>query len=198
VITQARMFRWKPGGYATHLKAQDANGLPLNLLQDPLHYPQGTKFMAPGPMGQCHEAPEDEDLVNELVRHAANYQRIYDMYNFDYDPPPGSNQYKAMEHIRQVITPRIYLGPTSPDHSFERRSRGRKRTRPAGLPVPVPRRKSIGKTKLLLAQWTPQVAQVGKVAGVGDSRASREGGHSGRTDRRQLERHLQWGTFLWA
>lgn len=25
--------------------------------QDPLHYPHGTKFLAPGPLGQCHPIP---------------------------------------------------------------------------------------------------------------------------------------------
>jgi hypothetical protein len=31
-------------------------GVPA-VLQDPLHYPHGTKFLAPGPLGQCHPIP---------------------------------------------------------------------------------------------------------------------------------------------
>ncbi len=29
----------------------------LPFVQDPLHYPHGTKFLAPGPLGQCHPIP---------------------------------------------------------------------------------------------------------------------------------------------
>lgn len=32
-------------------------------LQDPLHYPHGTKFLAPGPLGQCHPVPGDSELI---------------------------------------------------------------------------------------------------------------------------------------
>jgi hypothetical protein len=48
VVTKARMWRWKPDGEVTLRYAQDAQGSPLPLMQDPLHYPHGTKFMAPG------------------------------------------------------------------------------------------------------------------------------------------------------
>ena len=51
---------WKPYGEVTIRFAQDANGTPVDLMQDPLHYPHGTKFMAPGPLGQCHPIPNDE------------------------------------------------------------------------------------------------------------------------------------------
>ena len=81
--------------------------MPLNLLQDPLHYPYGTKFLAPGPMGQCYNLPDDEKLKKVLFNHAKNYQRIHDMYNLDYDPPPGSNLYKALEYKKEV---RIHFG----------------------------------------------------------------------------------------
>jgi hypothetical protein len=46
------MWRWKPDGEVTLRYAQDAQGSPLPLMQDPLHYPHGTKFMAPGEAGQ--------------------------------------------------------------------------------------------------------------------------------------------------
>lgn len=29
----------------------------FQMVQDPLHYPHGTKFLAPGPLGQCHPIP---------------------------------------------------------------------------------------------------------------------------------------------
>jgi hypothetical protein len=36
-----------------YLQCYDAmQGAPVELMQDPLHYPHGTKWMAPGPMGQ--------------------------------------------------------------------------------------------------------------------------------------------------
>lgn len=72
--------------------------MPLNLLQDPLHYPYGTKFMAPGPMGQCYDVPEDEELYRTMSLHADNYRKIHDLYNFDYDPKPGSDLYNALKY----------------------------------------------------------------------------------------------------
>lgn len=48
VVTRARMFQFKPDGDVTYTKAQDAVGIPAPVMQDPIHYPHGTKFMAPG------------------------------------------------------------------------------------------------------------------------------------------------------
>lgn len=48
MVTRARMFQYKPDGEVTFRMAQDAVGLPAPLMQDPIHYPHGTKFMAPG------------------------------------------------------------------------------------------------------------------------------------------------------
>ena len=56
----------------------------LVTLQDPIHYPHGTKFMAPGPMGQCFPIPDDEDIKHQMVLTAENQRKIYRMYNFDY------------------------------------------------------------------------------------------------------------------
>jgi len=56
----------------------------LVTLQDPIHYPHGTKFMAPGPMGQCFPIPDDEDIKRQMVLTAENQRKIYRMYNFDY------------------------------------------------------------------------------------------------------------------
>jgi hypothetical protein len=51
-------------------------------MQDPLHYPHGTKWMAPGPLGQVHPLPDDENIKLEMMRVARNHKHIYDMYNF--------------------------------------------------------------------------------------------------------------------
>jgi hypothetical protein len=59
IVTRSRMWRWKPYGEVTLRMAQDAAGQPLDLMQDPLHYPHGTKWMAPGPLGQVHPLPDD-------------------------------------------------------------------------------------------------------------------------------------------
>mmetsp|Transcript_15921 Transcript_15921/g.34385 ORF Transcript_15921/g.34385 Transcript_15921/m.34385 type:complete len:916 (+) Transcript_15921:178-2925(+) len=102
IVNRARMWRWKPYGEVTIRFAQDAQGAPVNLMQDPLHYPHGTKFMAPGPLGQCHPVPDDKAIRMEMVRVAKNYQHIYEMYNFDYDPEPGSVQYKIDQRIKRA------------------------------------------------------------------------------------------------
>lgn len=54
-------------------------------LQDPLHYPHGTKFMAPGPMGQCFPVPDDGEVKRQMMTTAENQEKIYRMYNFDYN-----------------------------------------------------------------------------------------------------------------
>jgi hypothetical protein len=51
-------------------------------MQDPLHYPHGTKWMAPGPLGQVHPLPDDDNIKLEMMRVARNHKHIYDMYNF--------------------------------------------------------------------------------------------------------------------
>ena len=58
VVTKARMFQHKPDGDVTHTCLRDAQGVPVPVFQDPLHYPHGTKFMAPGeaPMRQSLQA----------------------------------------------------------------------------------------------------------------------------------------------
>lgn len=95
VVTRARMFRFKPDGEYSFTKSQDAVGLPAPLMQDPIHYPHGTKFMAPGPMGQCFPLPDDPYVRENMRVNARNHQRIYDMYNFDVVPRPGSDMEKA-------------------------------------------------------------------------------------------------------
>ena len=48
VVTRARMFQFKPDGEVTFRMAQDAHGLPAPVMQDPLHYPHNTGYLAPG------------------------------------------------------------------------------------------------------------------------------------------------------
>lgn len=76
-------------------------GAPVEVMQDPLHYPHGTKWMAPGPLGQCHPLPDDENIKLEMMRVAKNHKHIYDMYNFDWDPEPGSVNYVINQRIRR-------------------------------------------------------------------------------------------------
>ncbi|KXZ49183.1 hypothetical protein GPECTOR_22g773 [Gonium pectorale] len=102
IVERARMWRFKPYGEVTIRMAQDANGSPVNLMQDPLHYPHSTKFMAPGPLGLCHPVPNDPSLRAEMSRVAHNYAAIYRKYNFDWDPEPGTVQYKIDQRIRRA------------------------------------------------------------------------------------------------
>lgn len=67
-----------------NLSAAAAEGCAVRM-QDPVHYPHGTKFMAPGPMGQCFPVPDDEGIKHQMITTAENQQKIYRMYNFDYN-----------------------------------------------------------------------------------------------------------------
>lgn len=103
VVTKARMWRWKPYGEVSLRFAQDASGAPLALLQDALHYPHGTKWMAPGPLGQVHPLPPDPAVKKELLRVAKNYQHLHSLYNFDWDPQPGSDQWLVDQRILRAL-----------------------------------------------------------------------------------------------
>lgn len=48
-------------------------------------------------MGQCFPLPDDENVREGMQRHAENYQKIYNMYNFDVVPKPGSDMDKAQK-----------------------------------------------------------------------------------------------------
>ncbi len=48
VVAKVRMFEFKPDGDVTFMMVQDEQGFPAPVFQDPLHYPHGTKFLAPG------------------------------------------------------------------------------------------------------------------------------------------------------
>ena len=58
--------------------------------------------MAPGPLGQCHPMPDDEGIRREMINIAASYQKVHDMYNFDYDPQPGTALYEVDQRIKRV------------------------------------------------------------------------------------------------
>ncbi|KAL4854759.1 Phosphatidylinositol 4-phosphate 5-kinase 8 [Chlorella vulgaris] len=102
VVNKARMFQFKPDGEVTMRFMQDGNGMPAPLMQDPLHYPHGTKFLAPGPLGQCHPIPDVESLKDAMISAANAHSRIHQSYNLPYDPPaPGSTMDKAMKLWRK-------------------------------------------------------------------------------------------------
>jgi hypothetical protein len=52
-------------------------------------------------MGQCHPLPDDENIKLEMMRVAKNHKHIYDMYNFDWDPEPGSIHHMINQRIRR-------------------------------------------------------------------------------------------------
>lgn len=97
VVAKVRMFQHKPDGEVTFRFAQDAAGLPAPVMQDPLHYPHGTAFLAPGPLGQCHPIPDSPHLKHAMSVAASNHEKIHDAYNLPYDPEPGSDMDKAMK-----------------------------------------------------------------------------------------------------
>jgi hypothetical protein len=78
---------------------QDAKGIPVRTLQDPLHYPFGTAFLAPGPVAQLIPIPDDDALKNEMRRAQNLWRFLYDNYNFDPEPDPDSSFYFATKTI---------------------------------------------------------------------------------------------------
>lgn len=54
-------------------------------------------------MGQCHPLPDNEQLKEEMRLHARNHARIFDMYNFDYDPSPKSDLVKAWKLFAKKV-----------------------------------------------------------------------------------------------
>jgi hypothetical protein len=102
IVAKARQWRWKPYGEVTLRYANDARGAPVETMQDPLHYPHGTKFLAPGPLGQCHPIPDDPAVREQLKRAAHNHALIFEQYNLDWDPEPGSAQYIVDQRVRRA------------------------------------------------------------------------------------------------
>ena len=60
-------------------------------------------------MGQCHPLPENEQLKDEMRKHARNHSRIYNMYNFEYDPSPKSDLVKAWKLFAKKVVCAIAL-----------------------------------------------------------------------------------------
>ena len=77
--------------YKAHL-----DGVPLRVMQHPLHYPQDTMFMAPGPIGQTAALPNDPELKRQMLQTARNHRTVFKRYNFDIKPKKGSFLWKAM------------------------------------------------------------------------------------------------------
>lgn len=94
-------FPVNPFAYSPTLFVTPLQGAPVEVMQDPLHYPHGTKWMAPGPLGQCHPLPDDENIKLEMMRVARNHKHVYDMYNFDWDPEPGSINWLINQRIKR-------------------------------------------------------------------------------------------------
>jgi len=85
VVQRSRMFQHKPDGDVSLRYLQDGRGTPAPVQQDPLFYPHGTKWMAPGPVGQTYALPEDEGLRKHLTKVAENYHKVYRMYNLPWE-----------------------------------------------------------------------------------------------------------------
>ena len=84
-------------------------------VQDPLFYPHGTKWMAPGPVGQTYSLPDDEGLKKHLTKVAENYHKVYKMYNLPWDE--GNNSLLADPEMKkaQAFWPEEFFqeGPNS-------------------------------------------------------------------------------------
>jgi hypothetical protein len=70
-------------------------------MQDPVHYPHGSSFLAPGPLGLCHGIPNDPRLKGAMQKAAVMQQRIHDMYNVPEVAESGSVLEKAMKHWKK-------------------------------------------------------------------------------------------------
>lgn len=96
-MNKVRMFQFKPDGEVTMRFSQDAQGFPAPLMQDPIHYPHGSAFLAPGPLGLCHPIPNNPRLKKAMTKAAVIQKEIHDMYNLPEEPEPGSVMDKAMK-----------------------------------------------------------------------------------------------------
>jgi hypothetical protein len=101
VVNKVKMFQFKPDGEVTLRTARDAKGFPAPLMQDPVHYPHGSSFLAPGPLGLCHGIPNDPRLKGAMQKAAVMQQRIHDMYNVPEVAESGSVLEKAMKHWKK-------------------------------------------------------------------------------------------------
>jgi len=96
VLTRTRMFRHKPDGEVTFgQNFRDSRGVPITTFQDPLHYPHGTGYLAPGPAGQTFSIPDSPSLKKGMAKAARNHIRIYNQYNVPREAQPGTDMYEA-------------------------------------------------------------------------------------------------------
>jgi hypothetical protein len=109
VVARARMFQFKPDGAVARAASQDASGAPAPLMQDPLHYPHGTKFAAPGPLGQCFALPDDPATRGALDDAAHNHEAIWAEFNLPHSIEPGTDMAAAREHAADVARERLRL-----------------------------------------------------------------------------------------
>jgi len=105
VTLRTRMFQFKPEGDVLNMfHSASKTGVPATMLNDPIYYPPGTEFMKPGPAGQLGAVPENKGFKKEMVKAAANWKRIHDLYNFEYKPTPGSIEAEAREFAKKQKT----------------------------------------------------------------------------------------------
>merc|ERR1712025_693506 len=96
ISCRARLFRHKPDGMS-QIFSQDGLGTPVRTMQDPLYYPYGTLYLAPGPIAQLYPLPTDEALKIEMIRSQNLWRSIYDAYNFDPNPDPDTTFTYALD-----------------------------------------------------------------------------------------------------
>lgn len=59
-------------------------------------------------MGQCFPLPDDENVRETMLTHAENYEKIYNMYNFDvevpFEPIPA-DLFHCLPNLKRSFTP---------------------------------------------------------------------------------------------
>ena len=103
LVARARMFEHKPDGAVSTSLTHEDGGAPAPLMQDPLHYPFGTKWMAPGPLGQCFRLPEDEGTLEALDAAAHNHELVWREFNLPRVIEPGTDMAAAVRHSEKVV-----------------------------------------------------------------------------------------------
>lgn len=107
IVARAKMFEHKPDGAVSTSMTHDGSGAPAPLMQDPLHYPFGTKWMAPGPLGQCFRLPDDEDTLEALDAAAHNHELVWREFNLPRVIEPGTDMAAAVRHSQKVAAARL-------------------------------------------------------------------------------------------
>ena len=107
LVARARMFEHKPDGAVSTSMSHDDDGSPAPLMQDPLHYPFGTKWMAPGPLGQCFRLPDDKATLEALDAAAHNHELVWREFNLPRVIEPGTDMAHAVRHSEQVAAARL-------------------------------------------------------------------------------------------